>query len=243
LITVTTHRSAPSTLPCVGILLKDDHLRLQLVQLLSEQGMTCWDDGDFSSFQQRLPFEQTDIVLVGIEDAQSKGLAMITSLGQSSSLGIIALPAKQSHETGKQCLQAGADHYLLRPLDTELLVIMIQALWRRLPKAESAAVAAVAAEQTQQWALDELNAQLIIDGRTAVNLSHQEFEFMAAVMQKPNSPINTTELHHHMFPDYETVSSHRLSVLLNRLRKKVKAKGHRLPIRSLYGRGLVYIQN
>lgn len=242
MITVTTHRSAPNTLPCVGILQKDDHIRAQLVQLLSEHDMTCWDDRDFSDFQQRLPFEKTDIVLVGIEESATRGLSILSTLGQSTTLGIIALPAKQSHETGKQCLQAGADHYLLRPLDTELLVIMIQALWRRIPKSDSAVESSVS-EQPQQWALDELNAQLVINGRTAVNLSHQEFEFMAAVMQKPNAPIDTTELHQHMFPDYETVSSHRLSVLLNRLRKKVKAKGHRLPIRSLYGRGLVYIQN
>lgn len=51
------------------------------------------------------------------------------------------------------------------------------------------------------------------------------------------------ELHQVMFPDFEEVNAHRLSVLLNRLRRKVKAKGYRLPIRSLYGRGLVYMQD
>lgn len=231
-----------STLPCVAVLESNASLRAAMVQILSHHGMTCWESASLSDFQARVHYEKTNIVVLGVSAPALDHIGIVSELRQSSSLGIIAIPGEQSHEAGKLCLQAGADHYLLKPIDDELLVIMIQALWRRLSIHAAAATPAPAAALSR-WVLDEVNSCLIIDQNTAVNLSHQEIAFLAAVMQKPNAPIPMANLHHVMFPDYEDVNSHRLSVLLNRLRKKVKEKGFRLPIRSLYGRGLVYIQN
>lgn len=241
MITVSTPLQQ-STLPCVAVLESNASLRAAMVQILSHHGMTCWESASLSDFQARVHYENTNIVVLGVSAPALDHIGIVRELRQSSSLGIIAIPGEQSHDAGKLCLQAGADHYLLKPIDDELLVVMLQALWRRLGSSATAATPAPAAALSR-WVLDEVNNCLIIDQQTAVGLSHQEFEFMAAVMQKPNAPIDMADLHQVMFPDYEEVNSHRLSVLLNRLRKKVKAKGHRLPIRSLYGRGLVYIQN
>lgn len=229
-------------LPCVGLMIQDPSLRQTVLTTLIQSGFTCWEASGFEDLSKRIPLVQTDVVLYEVTAPAQLHIDELRQLSNQHSVGLIAIPAEQSHDAGKSCLQAGADHYLLKPLDHELLVVMLQALWRRLstPSASAPAPTPIA---DSRWELDEVRNCLIIDRNTQVGLSHQEFEFMAAVMQKPNAPIKMAELHQVMFPDFEEVNSHRLSVLLNRLRKKVKAKGHRLPIRSLYGRGLVYIQD
>lgn len=229
-------------LPCVAVVETNPTVRTHILQLLSQHDITCWEANTIAEFQSHNHSVNADIVVMGVSAPAVDHIATISELRQNMPIGLVAVPNEQSHEAGKLCLQAGADHYLLKPIDDELLVIMIQALWRRLSIHAAAATPAPAAALSR-WVLDEVNSCLIIDQNTAVNLSHQEIAFLAAVMQKPNAPIPMANLHHVMFPDYEDVNSHRLSVLLNRLRKKVKGKGFRLPIRSLYGRGLVYIQN
>lgn len=235
--------STPSTqLPCVGLMMQDDALRSALMASLTQAGFTCWESRSFNDLAERLQHGQTDVVIYGLAAPAMQYLNELQVLSSQFPIGLIAVPSEQSHDTGKQCLQAGADHYLLKPLDHELVIVMLKALWRRL-KLSATGVPAEPVAPGNRWELDEVNNRLIIDQTIQVGLSHQEFEFMDAIMQRPNALMSMPELHQVMFPDFEEVNAHRLSVLLNRLRRKVKAKGYRLPIRSLYGRGLVYMQD
>lgn len=225
--------------PVVAVIEQDDATRNAVLSAIAEQGLDCWGAPSPELFYRRLFLEKTDMVVYLSPDSRHINFDAIAPLVEQPNIGIVLVANLITPDIEKEALLAGADYVLPKPLDTQLLVVSLYNLWRRIEK--------LAPETTQrecpEWQLDEMNNELVVDAEKRVRLSHQEFEFLSYLMRQSGAVVEKEELHRYLFPDVEELDAHRLAVLLNRVRDKVKKTGKRLPIRSLYGRGFAFVDN
>ncbi|MEP7729518.1 winged helix-turn-helix domain-containing protein [Marinomonas primoryensis] len=59
-------------------------------------------------------------------------------------------------------------------------------------------------------------------------------------MDSPGQAFSKLDLHDILFDHVDEVDVHRVDVLLSRLRTKLRVKNVKLPIRTLFGKGLVF---
>jgi DNA-binding response OmpR family regulator len=230
----TTEQSDAPVEPIIAVIDHDETQRNLLLRQLTQHGYRAWGTSSAELFYQRLLTESVHIILFDLNSSLQPCFEAIAPIGERQEMGLIAFSEGADLETERQSLQAGADYYLPKPIDLRMLEATLTALWRRMDRTS------LPQNNMGLWQLSPKSSELIINNQTRIRLSHQEYDFLEHMMAQPNTVIEKEALHQALFPDYEEFESHRISVMLNRLRIKIKETGHRLPIRALYGRGLVF---
>ena len=116
------------------IYLADDEqdIREILTEFLSNAGyeVTAYKNGDtlFSAFQEK----PCDLVILDIMMPGSDGLSICKKLRTISSVPIIILTAKDSESDHMKGFMYGGDDYLIKPFSPSLLVVRVNALFRRV---------------------------------------------------------------------------------------------------------------
>lgn len=219
--------------------IEDDHdLCEEMVAMLESEGFECWWAASAEDFFRRLFWEKTDIVLVDIMLPGEDGTTIIEQIVRNSKIGIMAITGSMDPTLEGRCIALGADHFLRKPADLDMVPLLVSNLWRRV---SNTANFSANSQQEHLWALEPAEEYLVVNNTIKIELSRQEYTLLELIMSQPNAVLTQEELHEHLFPGVEDSDSHRISVVLNRVRKKVKAHGLRLPVRSLYGRGLAFV--
>lgn len=223
--------------PTIAVVGATDTTRNSVLEFLRGQGLKCWGARSSDWFYRRLFREHTDIVLFDVPSAEPIHLDAITPLQGQYQIGVVVI-SQQAHDGNEiQAMLAGADYVFNTPFDLQLLLITLNTLWQRIKQQPERYTGSL----MNSWQLDETNQQLVIDPSTAVLLSTLEFTFLSTLMAYPGTVVSKQEIYHAVYPDLEQLEPHRLSVLLNRLRLKLKRTHNTLPVRVLYGRGYVFM--
>ncbi|QFY88724.2 response regulator transcription factor [Magnetovirga frankeli] len=100
--------------------------------LLTGQGYPCWGVGSAEAFYKQLMHQEADIVLVDLGLPGEDGLSLAQHLRQHSACGIIIITASGGRDDRLTGLGAGADDYLVKPVDPDELHLRIDNLWQRI---------------------------------------------------------------------------------------------------------------
>ena len=118
------------------ILVVDDDVRniYVLSSALEEEGAIVIDALDGKKALEKLKKENVDIILMDIMMPEMNGLETIKAIRKNKKLQmipIIAVTAKAMQEDKEECLKAGANDYLSKPVDYETLVQVVSAWCRK----------------------------------------------------------------------------------------------------------------
>jgi signal transduction histidine kinase/CheY-like chemotaxis protein len=135
---------APAAAPRLRILVADDHLSNQLIarKVLENSGHRVAVVGDGQAAVERLLVERFDLVLMDMQMPIMDGLEATRAI-RASPLGdadipIVALTANAYHEAIQECLEAGMDAYLSKPIQPSELRRLVDELFsgaRKLARA------------------------------------------------------------------------------------------------------------
>lgn len=252
--------------PRLAIIEDNQDLLEELIFFLEAKGHDVWGVNSAESFWRELHGRPADIVLVDLGLPGENGFSVIEYLRRFSAFGLIVITARGSAEDKLKGLELGADLYLVKPVNFAQLVRDIEALWGRMqgamavpsstntsatpaPAGTSAATSSVtpapAAEtpvsRAQGWTLDAASHSLADpDGKT-LKLTPQEYALLKILQGHPGEVHAKQALHDMLFGDSGEGDTHRIDVILSRLRQKATQAKIRLPIRTLFGRGLVFV--
>ena len=234
----TDENPAPGiTAPMVAVIEDLDALREETLQLLTDGGYAAWGAESAEAFYRALLSERADVCVVDLGLPGESGMEVICHLRHTLDCGIIALTAWGSREKRLEGFARGADHYLVKPVDPDELLAIINALWRR------AGCQQRAVSPTTQWWIDPVSSELVTPARQRIALTSTEFQLLDYLMHHPGETVTKATLYHTLFSNEEdsTVEPdpHRIDVIVSRLRVKARNMGEALPIRSVFGRGLV----
>ena len=224
--------------PEIALIEDNPALREELLRLLADNGYAAWGAGSAEHFYRELHGRQADVLVVDIGLPGENGLDLIRYMRSHCDMGIIALTARENRDERLEGFRSGVDHYLVKPADPTELLAIISSLWRRLAGNQTSEPARA------QWRVNLKTGELLFPGGECLTLTSSECLLLDALLQYPDETISKDDLHAVLFPKDHTsgqADPHRIDVIMSRIRGKVKNRDLKLPVRSVFGRGLVFI--
>lgn len=177
---------------------------------------------------------------VGLPD--ESGLAVARHVRSATDAGIVMLtgrrPSKAEQVRG---LDAGADAYLTKPIDLELLAATIRSIFRRRTGHP------VAVPDRATWTLAVDGWTLFTPSGVEIALTDGERVLLSRFFANKGQPVSRDEiigaLHETNAPGHSVgqFDPHRIELLIHRLRKKVaKYASESFPLNTVRGEGYVF---
>ncbi|AHB88572.1 two component signal transduction system response regulator [Thermosynechococcus sp. NK55a] len=149
---------------------------------------------------------------------------------QGKNTPILLLTAKDTTADKVMGLDAGADDYLIKPVDVMELLARVRALGRRSP----------------QWLGDQLHLQdLVLDlssmklkrGDRTLLLSRREYQFLEFFLRHPGQVITREQLELNLWEWDNQPESNAVSTQIRRLRLRLEEVGCADWLETIYGMG------
>lgn len=217
-------------------LLEDDAMLRERILLpgLANFGFVVTGMETAAQLERHMQSQPTDIVVldVGLPDADgfsvARGLRM-----RFPAIGIIMLTGRGETPDRVRGLSEGADAYLCKPVEIELLAATLHSLARRLRAATTTAAA-------RHWHLDDGGWCLVSPAGRSAALTRAERRVLARLTQTPAQLVTREDLIAALTDNVHDFDPHRLDSLVHRLRRKVADScGEALPLNAVHGEGYV----
>jgi DNA-binding response OmpR family regulator len=145
------------------------------------------------------------------------------------SLAVIIVSARNALHDRLAGLKAGADRYLVKPVDFRELVANIEAATRR-----KAAGASRASTSSEGWKLISLDWRLVSPTGIAVQLTDREYRFLHLLIEANGQAVARRDIVDALFGPHLINCSERVDVMVARLRRKAAAEHlPTLPVRTV----------
>ena len=227
-----------SAKPHLALIEDNEDLREELVFFLQASGYSCWGCASAETFWKNLHTRQVDIVLIDLGLPGEDGFEVVDYLNRLPGVGRIIITARGTPQDRLRCLQLGADLYLVKPINFAELRQQLDALWDRM------AVARMEQETSMQageWRLDAVQSCLTSPNGQVLKVSRKECDLLATLLGDAGQIHTRESLHDALFGTQDEADLHRIDVILSRLRKKARNQQMLLPLRSVFGKGIVFL--
>lgn len=221
------------------VVLEDDAiLREQiLVPDLCDYGFDAVGVGSAAALYRTMLSRRFDLAVLDIGLPDESGLEVIRHLRSPfPRLGVVMLTANSSREDLVEALSQGADAYLGKPADSEVLALTLRNLLRRLHDAPPATAT------VRRWQLQSDGWCLAAPGGKVVALTVSERSVLRRLEQERGQPVSREALIAALAEDVHAFDPHRLEMLVHRLRRKaanIAGDGPALPLAATRGVGYV----
>lgn len=220
------------------IVLEDEPvLRQELEEFLAELGYAPLCVSTLQAFHQQFDPGRHRLAVIDLGLPDGSGLDLIRHLRTAADpVGIIVFSARNTSADTIQGLEIGADHYLGKGVDLDMLAATLGALARRLQLGTQAAPPDAAA-----WVLDLGPRVLHAPGAPTVPLSLQDAVVLACLMRKAGENISRREIVEALGADYLAYDQRRLDSQMLRLRRRVASfSGIALPVKTVRNSGYCF---
>ena len=199
------------------IVIEDDKvLREALTALLRENGYEVCQIVRFEKTEQQIAREKADLVLLDIILPGTNGQEILRNLRRISDIPVIMLTSKTGETDEILAMSYGADDYITKPYNPALLLLKIEALFRRLKPKENQ-------EELEYRGvfLNPLKSTLHYQDREIV-LSKNEISIFHYLLKNRGKIVSRDELMDYLWDCNDFVDDNTLTVNVNRLRKKLE---------------------
>ncbi len=225
----------PSVKFTVAIVDGDDVPRNSMCRYLEESGYTTWGVGSIEDFYIGLLKEKADLVIVDLDLGVEPGLGLVRRL-VAQRIPVIVLSQSANSGARVASFDAGALQYFVKPLSLAELGAGIRAQLRQLEMRVSNA------EQQNAWRLDLSVPRLIAPNQRTIRLTSRECELLECLMAANGGMVSKSNLVKAMGHADAEDGFHRIESSLMRLRRKTLAGTQlMLPVRAVFGKGLVFV--
>ncbi len=228
-----------SSLPPIAIVEDDADLLANMEEYLRMVGFDVWGVPSAEAFYRRYLVSPVDVVILDIGLPGEDGLSVARHLKGLPHLAVIIISGRDQSVDRVAGLRAGADRYLVKPINLEELAANIEAICRRHP-------ARMADEPSpslsgDRWLLDAQAWQLTApDGKT-LKLTAREFTLVKLLFMAQGQTVGRDAIADSIYGSRILTRNERLDVLVARLRKKaVTAFDRPLPIKTIPQTGYLF---
>lgn len=217
----------------IRILVVEDaaDIREELIDYLRFYDFEVQGAENVAALKAQLERETWDLLVLDLGLPDGDGLTMAQQLRaeRGLALGIVMVTARGQAEDRIAGLNAGADTYLVKPVNPRELKAVIDRLAARLRADRTPA---------PSWHLDPETLQLNTPAGKAVPLTGAEARLMSCLLAQPGEIIGRDRLYREINPRAHLIDSRSLDSLLSRLRSKVENQtGMALPVQTFRNLG------
>jgi len=219
----------------VAVVEDDEDIRTNVCRFLNKAGLHCWGAESAEDFYVRLLRERADLVVVDLGLPGEDGLSLVRRL-TAQDIPVVVLTARGDLESRIAGLDAGALQYFVKPTDLHELVAGIRSQLRRAPARETDS------GTLAPWRLEAGSARLVAPNQRCVELTTRELDLVGLLIAAQGSLVTKQHLVQALGTGDVEDGFHRIESQLTRLRRKtLDGTGMALPVRAVFGKGLVFI--
>ncbi|NBD32196.1 MAG: response regulator [Cyanobacteria bacterium] len=214
------------------LLVEDDPAQLEPLQVaLSQAGHTVDGIQDGETAQWLLSEKEYDLLILDWMLPTFSGVNLCFNYRQlGKTAPVLILTAKDTTSDKVMGLDAGADDYLVKPVDLLELLARVRALRRRSPFWQGDIL------YTQDLKL-HLDCLTLEKNDTKIQLSVREFQLMEYLMRHPRQVLSRSQIEQTLWEWGTEPESNAVTTLVRRLRKRLNAIGANDSIETVYGMG------
>jgi len=234
--TASTNTPAPARTWRLGVLEDDAQLREGIILPgLRYFGFEVAGAGTAAELYRHMLRQSFDMVVLDIGLPDEDGLSVVKHLREISNLGIVMLTANTGSDDHIQALTRGADAFLNKPVNIEVLAATLHSVGRRLGGAQPHAAG------TGRWRLDTDDWCLVTPSGQALPLTAPERCLMRQLVASRGEPVSRETLIAALATDVYDFDPHRLEMMVHRLRRKAQeSAGQPLPLLTSRGQGYLF---
>lgn len=240
-----------NSFPRIAIVEDDLDLRLSTEEFLTVAGYSIWGAGSAEEFYRQFISTPADIVILDLGLPGDDGLTVARLLQNNPQVAVIILSARDATEDRLAGFRAGADRYLVKPVNLMELAANIDATAKRLQlmrlASETEQPASVVSLPSPpsgapySWSLNAQEWCLYSPSHQELRLTSREFVLLNQLMLAEGQVVSKQELCLEIFGPRIQNAPDRLNVLIARLRKKALDElAQELPVKTVHQLGYAF---
>ncbi|MGL5675088.1 MAG: response regulator transcription factor [Cellulosilyticaceae bacterium] len=194
-------------------------LREGLVKLLVSYGHTCEYTDDFQHVVERVVEANPDLVLLDINLPFFDGFYICRELRSKSQVPIIVVTSRNSDIDELMSMQLGADDFITKPYNTQILLAHIEAVLKR------ASQVAPTLELQHKGVSLNIGSGIATASGQMIELTKNEQRILGLMMRHKGTIVSRDEIMNELWQSDEFIDDNTLTVNIKRLRNKLEEIG------------------
>lgn len=216
------------TIPRILVVDDDPDMRQMMTQFLRLNGSIALPAATETDLRNHLAGGRIDLVLLDVMLGDENGLEICKRLRLEQDLPIIMVSALSADHQRMEGYAVGADDYIAKPFNPDLLLARVKAVLSRTRR--SASLAHRRNTKTfhfQGWTYDAKSGEVLSPSKVQVALSHRETTLLQVLLANPHIPLTRDEIATALDVTGEATqatetSGRAIDVLVGRLRNKIE---------------------
>ncbi len=195
----------------------DEKLREELEIFLNKNGYKAETLKKFNNTIQDILDIQPDLILLDINLPFADGEYICKEIRRQSAMPIIIITSRDSELDELLCLNYGADHYVTKPFNIQILLAKIASLLRRTNMLEKNNEKIDA----KDFVLNMSKSTIEKDEKT-IELTKNEYKIIKYLLKNRGKIVSRDEIMRYLWDDESFIDDNTLTVNITRLRNKLE---------------------
>ena len=228
----------------VSIVDDENDVRLKMASQLEALGFQVKTFENACQFYRYLAIRPVTIAVLDIGLPEEDGISVCTYLrDHNQSMGIVFVTERDTRDDRLAGLAAGADAYMIKPVDIDELALVIKRLSLRLMRHKRASDSPRQGS-VNSWHMEPNSIFLIAPNGIRLKVTANESLILRALLKKKGAVCTHVELGIALGLHPDELNKHRIEVILSRLSGKIKRlSGLTLPLQSFRSMGYSLMQD
>ena len=211
-----------------------EKIRNELKEFLSKYGYDVKVPEDFNNIINYIFEENPDLILLDINLPVFDGYYICREIRSKSDVPIIIVTSRDSEMDELMSMNLGADDFITKPYNTQILLARISSILRRVNNSTSQLL-------THNGLNLNLSSGSISYNNNISELTKNELKILNYLILNKEKIVSRDELMEYLWSSEAYVDDTTLSVNVNRLRKKLEEIGLKNVIETRRGLGYILI--
>ncbi len=210
----------------------DEKLRNELEIFLNKNGYNASSLKEFNNTINDILNQKADLILLDINLPNIDGEYILKEIRKVSTVPVIIITSRDNEIHELLSISYGADHYITKPFNIQILMARIVTLLKRASNTE------VMQDKINcnQFILNISKNTLETDEKT-IELTKNEFRILKYLVQNRGKIVSREEIMETLWEDESFIDDNTLTVNITRLRNKMEELGLKELIETKRGQG------
>lgn len=213
----------------------NENLKTELIEFLSRYGYEAYGIDDYKNVVKIALEDKPDLMLLDINLPYYDGYFICREIRKKSSIPIIIVTSRDSDMDEIMSMNLGADDFVTKPYNTQVLLARIGSLLRRTGAGKVQDIL-----EHKGLKLNVNKGEVVYKDKSA-DLSKNEFKILSCLMKNKESIVSREDLMDYLWNSDLFIDDNTLSVNITRLRKKLDDLGFKNGIETKRGIGYILL--
>ncbi len=223
------------------VIIEDDkQIRTELKELLENSGYEAVIIENFKNVVEEIMFSGADLVLLDINIPYMNGEMVLKELRTRTDIPVIMVTSRDSEADEVLSMSYGADDYITKPYNPTILLLRINAIFKRLSGVSNNAQTYHDMEVFPQKGVIKYYNK-ISGKKEELTLTKNEMIIFMYLLSKKDKIVSRDELMTELWDNEEYLNDNALTVNISRIRARFKEIGYENVIETRKGQGYILV--